>query len=186
MRGFFHFRSFNADKELIDMWTCTKNRKHLNAYMDGELPDQALREVERHLAGCPACLLELNRLRELAPLLEKDEVPPVPAGLSARILAEAAVRQKRKECQKTSGWQWREFLFQPWLVRGATTAALVVGLSVGALMGWTSYLRPDSVQWMIMATDEKAARNMYAFDVMGAEPRGSIEAATLALLDDER
>ncbi|WP_289019093.1 hypothetical protein [Desulfobacter postgatei] len=113
-------------------------------------------------------------------------MPPVPTGLSARILAEAAVRQKWKECQKTSGWQWREFLLQPWLLRGATTAALVVGLSVGALMGWTSYLRPDSVQWMIMATDKKAARNMYAFDVMGAEPRGSIEAATLALLDDER
>ncbi len=166
------------------MWSCAKNRKYLNAYIDGELPERTRREVERHLAGCPACLLELDGLRGLAPLLEKDEVPPVPAGLSARILAEAAFRQRRKETEKMSGWQWREFLFQPWLVRGATTAALVVGLAVGALMGWTSYLRPDSGQWVIMATDEKAARNMYAFDVLGAEPRGSIEAATLALLDD--
>lgn len=166
------------------MWSCAKNRKHLNAYMDGELPERALREVERHLAGCPTCLLELDGLCGLKPLLEKVEVPPVPAGLSARILSEAAVRQNRKECQKTSSWQWREFLFQPWLVRWATTAALVVGLSVGALMGWTSYLRPDSGQLVIMATDENDARNMYAFDVMGAEPRGSIEAATLALLDN--
>jgi len=166
------------------MWSCAKNRKHLNAYMDGELPDRALREVERHLAVCPACLLELDGLRGLAPLLGNDEVPPVPAGLSARILAEAAVRQKRKECPKTSGWEWREFLFQPWLVRGATTAALVVGLAMGALMGWTGYLRPDSTQWIV--TNESVARNMYAFDVLGAEPRGSIEAATLALLDDGR
>ena len=111
-------------------------------------------------------------------------MPPVPSGLSARILAEAAVRQKRKEARKMSGGEWFEFLFQPWLVRGATTAALVVGLAMGALMGWTSYLRPDSTQWI--AANESVARNMYAFDVLGAEPRGSIEAATLALLDDGR
>jgi len=164
------------------MWSCAKNRKYLNAYLDGELPERTRREVECHLAGCPACLLEFEGLRGLAPLLGNDEVPPVPAGLSARIVNEAALRQRRKEAGKASGWEWREFLFQPWLVRGATTAALVVGLAIGALMGWTSYLRPDSVQWM--TTDENAARNMYAFDVMGAEPRGSIEAATLALLDD--
>jgi anti-sigma factor RsiW len=166
------------------MWSCAKNRKHLNAYMDGELPDRALREVERHLEGCPACRFELDGLRGLAPLLENDEVPPAPAGLSARILAEAALRQRRKEAGKTSGWQWREFLFQPWLFRGATTAALVIGLAMGALMGWTSHMRHDSGQWAIMATDENAARNMYAFDVLGAEPRGSLEAATLVLLDD--
>jgi anti-sigma factor RsiW len=169
------------------MWTCAKNRKHLNAYMDGELPDRARREVERHLTKCPACLLQLDGLRGLAPLLRNDEVPPVPVGLSARIIAEAAFRQRRKEAGKTSGWEWLEFLSQHWLVRrGATTAALVVGLAIGAWMGWTSYLRPDSGQWVIMTTDENAARNMYAFDVLGAEPQGSIEAATLALLDDKK
>lgn len=166
------------------MWSCAQNRKYLSGYIDSELPERTHHEVELHLAECPACLLELDGLRGLAPFLAKDEVPPVPIGLSARILAEATFRQRRKEAEKMSGWQWRECLFQPWLVRGATTAALVVGLAVGALMGWTSYLRPDSGQWVIMTTDENAARNMYAFDVLGAEPRGSIEAATLALLDD--
>ncbi len=166
------------------MWSCAKSRKYLNAYLDAELPERTRREVERHLAECPACRLEFDGLRGLAPLLENDEVPPVPSGLSARILAEATFRQKRKEAGKTSGCEWLEFLFQPWLVRGATTAALVLGLAMGTLMGWTSYLRPDSAQWM--TTNENAAGNMYAIDVLGAEPRGSIEAATLALLDDGR
>lgn len=166
------------------MWSCAKNRKHMNAYMDGELPERTHREVERHLAGCPACLLELEGLRGLAAFLEKDEMPPVSAGLSARILAEATWRQRRKETEKMSGWRWREFLFQPWLVRGTTTAALVVGLAMGALMGWTSFLRSDPTQWM--SASEDVARNTYAFDVWGAEPRGSIEAGTLALLDDAR
>lgn len=166
------------------MWSCAKNRKHLNAYMDGELPDRVSREVEHHLAQCPDCLLECDGLRRLGPLLENDEVPPVPAGLSARILAEAVIRQKRKEGLQTSGWEWCEVLFQPWLISGATTAALIVGLALGALMGWTSYLRPDSAQRMTI--NENVARNIYAFDVMSAEPRGSIEAMTLALLDNDR
>jgi anti-sigma factor RsiW len=167
------------------MWSCAGNRKRLNAYIDGELPERTRCEVELHLAECPACRRAFDELRCLAPLLGNDEVPPLPAGLSARILTEAAFRQKRKEAPSAAHRGWREFLFQPWLTRGATTAALVVGLAMGAWMGWTRYL-PDSGQGVTMATDENAATNMYAFDVLGAEPLGSIEAATLAFLDDGR
>ena len=168
------------------MLSCAKNRKRLNAYMDGELPERKRRNVERHLAHCSACRLELEGLRGLGPLLRHDEAPPVPAGLSARIMAEAAFRQRLKEAGKTSVRQWREFLFKPWLVRGVTTAALIIGLAVGAWMGWTSRLGPDSGKGVAMSTHENIGRNMYAFDVLGAEPRGSLEAATLALLDDGR
>jgi hypothetical protein len=116
--------------------------------------------------------------------LENNDVPPVPAGLSARILAEAAVRQKREQVQKMSGRKRQRFLFRPWLATGATTAALIAGLAMGAWMGWTSYLGSGSAPWM--PPHEAVAEDMYAFDVLGAEPQGSIEAATLALLDDKR
>ncbi|MBN1957541.1 MAG: zf-HC2 domain-containing protein [Desulfuromonadales bacterium] len=168
------------------MWSCAKNRKHLNAYVDGELPDRARREVEHHLSGCSDCALELDSLRGLAPLLRNEDVPPIPAGLSARILAEAAIRQRRNMVEKTSGRKWPEFLFQLWLVRGATTAALVVGLAMGGWMAWTSQRSSDLEPWMTVANTESAARSIYAFDVLGAEPQGSIEAATLALLANGR
>jgi hypothetical protein len=116
--------------------------------------------------------------------LENNDVPPVPAGLPARILAEAAVRQKREQVQKMSGRETQRFLFRPWLATGATTAALIAGLAMGAWMGWTSYLGSGSAPWM--TPHEVMAENMYAFDVLGAEPQGSIEAATLALLDDKK
>jgi anti-sigma factor RsiW len=168
----------------VIIWSCARNRKHLNAYLDGELPERARFKVERHLDRCPACLQELDGLRGLAPFLENNDVPPVPAGLSARILAEAAVRQKREQVQKMSGRKRQRFLFRPWLATGATTAALIAGLAMGAWMGWTSYLGSGSAPWM--PPHEAVAEDMYAFDVLGAEPQGSIEAATLALLDDKR
>lgn len=166
------------------MWSCAQNRKHLNAYMDGELPERSCCEVEAHLAECSGCRREFDQLLRLAPILANDDLPQVPAGLSKRIVSEAASRQRRKEAGKPAAWGWRTALSQPWLIQGVTTVALILGLTMGALMGWTSYLRPDSGQWM--TTNEDMAKHMYAFDVLGAEPRGSIEAATLALLDDER
>lgn len=168
------------------MWSCAKNQKHLNAYVDGELPDRVRREVEHHLSGCSDCALELDSLRGLAPLLMNEDVPPLPAGLSARILTEAAVRQRRNMVEKTSGRKWPEFLFQPWLVRGATTAALVVGLAMGGWMAWTSQRSSDLEPWSAAAATENSASSIYAFDVLGAAPQGSIEAAALTLLADGR
>ena len=134
--------------------------------MDGELPERACRELETHLADCPACRRALDELRGLARYLAIDKAPPAPAGLSARILARAASRRQRV------------FQFQTWLVEGATAAALIAGLALGAWMGNASRPAP--------AAGQRVSDNMYAFDVLSADPRDSIEAATLALLADGR
>lgn len=168
------------------MRSCAGNRKRLSAYIDGELPKRARISVEVHLAECPACRLVFDELRGLAPLLQKYDAPPVPAGLSSRILTEGALRQRRKDCEKAAGSRWRELLLQPRLVRGATGVALVVGLVMGGWMGWTSHHSPDSGQWVARTNNESVASDMYAFDVLSAEPRGSIAATTLTLLDDRR
>lgn len=168
------------------MGSCARNRNHLNAYLDGELPERSRCGLERHLAECPACRRELDALRGLAPFLANDEVPPAPAGMSARIMAEAALRRKRKASPIAAGPGWRDFLFQPRLAGGATVAALVVGLAVGAWMGWASRRNPEPARWTTTATAGHAARAIYAFDVLSAEPHGSIEAAALALFNDGR
>jgi len=51
--------------------TCTL----LNAYLDGELHEQRLREMETHLASCAACQNELRELRLVSDLLQADTVP---------------------------------------------------------------------------------------------------------------
>ncbi len=168
------------------MLSCAKNRKYLNAYLDDELPERMRQVVEKHLAECSTCSLELDELQRLEKSLTNFDIPQAPAWLSTRILTEAAYRQKRKEAPTTVGWGWREFLFQPWLVRWATATALVVGLVVGTWMSWTSYRNTDSEQWMSITNNNDTGGNFYAFDVLSAEPRGSIEAATLDLLEDGR
>ena len=47
------------------MSSCSHNDR-ISAYHDGELPAAAARELEAHMASCPACTAELAELRELS------------------------------------------------------------------------------------------------------------------------
>lgn len=173
------------------MRSCGNYRNYLNAYLDGELPTALDHAVEQHLADCPMCRHEVLALRELEPLLAADPVPPVPAALASRIRIAAAGRQRARQprwVRRATPWDRREPLLQPWLLRsrlrGVTSAALVLGLVLGASMGLTSAHQVDFVQWMSPKDPLEAASQLYAFDVLSATPQGSIEAAALTLLSE--
>jgi len=57
----------------------------LSALPDGELTAPEREQVDRHLAGCPACRDRLEDLRRLSAATAADPVPPVPADLASRI-----------------------------------------------------------------------------------------------------
>jgi hypothetical protein len=50
-------------------------RTLLNAYLDGELHGQHLKEMQNHLAFCDACQNELKELRLVSNLLQTDPTP---------------------------------------------------------------------------------------------------------------
>lgn len=60
------------------------------AYAVGALDDLERARFEAHLDVCPDCRLEVASLREAAALLTESTAIPPPAGLRARVLAEAA------------------------------------------------------------------------------------------------
>ena len=51
----------------------------LNAYFDGELSNGRLRQVEKHLAECETCRMELELLHRLSGLLQEAPEPEVPS-----------------------------------------------------------------------------------------------------------
>lgn len=169
------------------MLSCAINRRRLNGYIDDELPERRRRAVERHLTECASCRLLLNDLQRLGQLLNDLDVPPIPDGLASGILVEASHRRKRGVPENHLGDRgWRALLPQPWIVKGATAAALVLGLATGAWMGWTSFRSPGSGLTLAVTKNEHMAERLYALDALSAEPRGSIGAATIALLENGR
>ncbi|HET7791176.1 MAG TPA: zf-HC2 domain-containing protein [Gemmatimonadales bacterium] len=71
----------------------------LNEYADGSITPEARRELERHLAECPACARDLERLRDLlrgASLLPRGIAPPRDrAGAIAAEIARRRVMRRR-------------------------------------------------------------------------------------------
>jgi len=71
------------------------------AYVDGRVKVSERREMEVHLAGCPACRLRVNEFRAVTGLL--DELPQIEpsAAFDARVHARVAA-----EPTKQSWWAW--------------------------------------------------------------------------------
>ena len=76
------------------MNTCGKTEQ-VSAYHDGELPADARREFEAHLAQCPVCRAELEGLTRLSSMLADLRLPSVPADVVERLHAAAAVAPER-------------------------------------------------------------------------------------------
>jgi len=67
--------------------------EELTALLDGALPGARRTEVEAHLAGCPACRAERNRLAGATALLAALPAPPVPSPRFATRLAARLARE---------------------------------------------------------------------------------------------
>ena len=168
------------------MVSCIKCRKRLNAYLDGELGDKKRAAVERHLAACKSCRTVLQSLRDLEPALLTVDVPAAPSDLRSRIMAEAYLA-KRRGAEESSRRRTKMRLSPGWVLKGATTATLILGLTIGAYMGWQSFGMESAAQSRMTASADMSADNLvYAYDTMSAAPPDSIEAAVLSLVTHER
>jgi anti-sigma factor RsiW len=67
--------------------TCHESRERLSELLDEVLPAPERAEMEAHLADCPECRRELERLRATVSLLQRVEPVRAPAGFVDRVMA---------------------------------------------------------------------------------------------------
>jgi hypothetical protein len=67
--------------------TCRESRERLSELLDEVLPASERAEVDAHLADCPECRRELERLRATVSLLQRVEPARAPAGFGDRVMA---------------------------------------------------------------------------------------------------
>lgn len=106
---------------------CHSVRESLGAYVDGELPVAVCPTVEAHLAGCPACALELELMRSVTASLAESTTIQVPARLWSEI-------ERRLECPvQGEATRGNRFLFVRRYVLAASLL-IAVGLSAWAFL----------------------------------------------------
>ena len=81
--------------------SCKRMEERILPYVDGRVKESERREMEAHLAECPACRLRVNEFRAVTGLL--DELPQIEpsAAFDARVHARVAA-----EPVKQSWWAW--------------------------------------------------------------------------------
>lgn len=59
----------------------------LSDYLDGRLPDEVRRDLDRHLGGCPECATFVETFRSTVALLQSLTEDDLPADLQVRLKA---------------------------------------------------------------------------------------------------
>ncbi len=120
----------------------TTYRDEVGAYLLGALTDSERADFEDHLAGCPECRHELERLRPAAEVLPRsvEQIEPPPS--LKRSLMEVVEREARaagtvEPARRPLGERLRGLLrpVRPMLVAGALAVGLLIGFGVAQLGG---------------------------------------------------
>jgi anti-sigma factor RsiW len=157
---------------------CSEFRKSMNRYADKELPELSLASMQQHSAECSACRSRLKEIHRLSAILAADLTPDVPPGFAESVMRKArSVTRVRPAPFLWFRPAWWDAMTQP--VRVAATALLVLGLGLGAYMGWDiSQTRKLSVE--VVKLDPST---QYGLDFFEAAPAGSLEQVYLDLAE---
>lgn len=133
-------------------------KEWLNAYLDGELKNGRLHQVEAHLAECPECLAELESLEDLSNLLHAVPAPEFisPDKFAAQVNLRLPHEQPKaaKQSVQEIGW-WMipvsllllsVFIITAEMVVDVVTTAGRFGLLNGAPI-WLVQIFSDEAVW---------------------------------------
>ncbi len=130
----------------------------LNAYLDNELKDSQVQQVEAHLVDCQACRDELESLARLSSLLHEVPVPEFtpPERFAARVslrLPRQSVSTPKNKIFEISWWMIPVGLLGTWLfistadlVNNILSIANNLGLMTG-ISNWLVFHPANETQW---------------------------------------
>ncbi|HSK67004.1 MAG TPA: zf-HC2 domain-containing protein [Anaerolineales bacterium] len=151
----------------------------LNAYMDGELRDSRLKQVEAHLAVCPDCRAELESLAGLSSLLHEA---PRPQFLPAeQFISQVNLRLPHRQVMTTRS---QAFEIGWWMVPVALLAAWIFIntsfflrdlISVAGTLGYVNSVS----DWLIFGSTAEAywTATLGQFGVLSGESLDLVAAA---------
>jgi anti-sigma factor RsiW len=149
---------------------CFFVKRRLSPHLDGELRPRTAAKVAAHLAACPPCAAEYERLSEVGRRFAGAPRFSAPAGFTAAVMA------------KAQPGQMEVFLPARLLVRLAAAAAVVLAICAGAVSG-------DILTGSLARHRESPGAAVVAslsLDAFEANPPGSLGNGYLAVSGDRR
>jgi anti-sigma factor RsiW len=118
--------------------SCARIENRILGYIDGRLKESDQREVEKHLAACPACTVRVNEFRMVGSLL--DELPMIEPSAAFDVRLQARIAA---EPVKQDWWSWL----------GAAPRVLVAASMLLLASVWVGH-HPDATNVASNATED--------------------------------
>jgi anti-sigma factor RsiW len=127
----------NLDVKLTNSqnMNCKNYQKHILSYLDGELHQDLADELEKHIASCARCKVEVERLEMVDSLInvEKSEFKPDPF-MSSRVLA----KLNRSNISTSNNNLSLRYL----TITSLAAAGIAIGILIGTL--YSTYTSPEN------------------------------------------
>ncbi len=161
---------------------CAKVRRKLGALLDRELDPTAAGELRGHIESCPSCRSALEELERVESFLGDALAPPHVPGFAARLADEARRRATESRMIREaeplpSGFGSPSTI----LMRVAAALVFAVGLTLGSLMGWSTW-RGQTPESRPAAVAEADPLGVYSADCLTDAPEGSLTEAYMSVL----
>ncbi len=154
---------------------CQDVQNQLRAFSIGELPKDVRQTIQAHVSACEACRAELVKIDPLAGVLAATQSPPIPSVFTARVLVMARQRLETDHIEPWNLIRWWRVASAP--MHAAAAAVMVLGLTIGLLMGTASGLLSSQAVGQM----QSAPVDAYLLDSLGEAPGGSLADSYLAL-----
>lgn len=148
---------------------CSKAHKLISPYIDGELPERDMKNLEGHMKVCHKCRAEFEEGKEMHNLFAKADKCKAPYGFHSRVMA------------NISSGKTRRILRIPVFARFAEAVVVIVVIAFGILSGSLSIKdhMPDKARDIMVSL---------SLDVFDPAPPGSLGGVYLAMteVNDEK
>jgi len=155
---------------------CRDIQNTFTSYADGQLSQGERDQVQAHLRECQSCRALLGEVDHLAAVLLRADIPTVPSDLTIKIMAAARNRGFRESSTSWNPLSWWRLASAP--MHAAALGVLIVGLSLGFALGWSSAPSPQQ----LATTAPPDPLEIYQLDYLGDAPSGSLADGYLTLI----
>lgn len=117
---------------MFERWFHKKYSILLNAYVDGELPSNKVKNVEIHLENCAICRTELENIKKARNLLRIQLTENLPDEKLKDFLPQLKIRLAREDWKtsieeiKEVKFTWKDFILSHRMAFGSALAAVLI------------------------------------------------------------
>jgi anti-sigma factor RsiW len=120
---------------------CNRTKRHLTAFLDGELDEKLRAGIEEHLSSCATCRSERKALERVRSAMEQMQLPELEPCVSADAILDRARSENRDSGKWEREGRGRSLLGGISVVGLRPAIAVAMGLGVVAMVWLVPFLR---------------------------------------------